>query len=111
MAASAAVERVSHMALSWIDNARINGVVDSQTMARISSMIESGSHYEAQQMLKSVYHRHKVGCMEVSMEVCNVSASQSKKLNQYQLFTMKAKKQLQDSYTILAVCGAVAGTQ
>jgi hypothetical protein len=32
-----------------------------QTLARISSMIDSGSHYEAQQMLKSVFHRHKVG--------------------------------------------------
>lgn len=30
-----------------------------QTLERIKGTVESGSYYEAQQMYKSVYHRHK----------------------------------------------------
>ncbi|GAX73846.1 hypothetical protein CEUSTIGMA_g1296.t1 [Chlamydomonas eustigma] len=52
-----ASEHLTLRAKPLLSMASIGGV--EKTLEKIQKMIDSGSHYEAQQMLKTIYHRHK----------------------------------------------------
>lgn len=57
-----------------------------QTLERIKGTVESGSYYEAQQMYKSVYHRHKARRqIQESYAVLHVSLWMSLGLQSVQL--------------------------